>query len=423
MTRPERNQGRMTRRWAGIACLCLLLASCGERNSAPPPNHVKPVPVQHIGTAPGAGVAWFASMRGVTPDGHVLSMAGSPFLNGSSGSWGLRSPDGGHLFSLSSGKLLVASAADGRTIAAVDLQMGWGTSGIPAAVSPDGQSLALAQSGGTTRLILVDLRRGEVVASGSIASTAGSSGVASEVALLAAPDGRLFVVPSTDGHVVLVEPHGSQLEVVARAADSRLSCYSPRPPVIQLAPDQATVIGYCPFDGNVWWFDLSKMRVSAEVGTRIGNPFWGSPAFSSDRRFLYVYDSWDGWVSVVDVARHKLVRSSSVGRLAAAIRLPFVTDAFAKEPNFSASLSADGETLFVTGPHGGAGGVYGIETQSLALRAHWLDGHSISAVWAGGDGLEVYAVDEQGKVLHIIDPSRGFVRTLQLAVTGDFAVP
>jgi len=102
---------------------------------------------------------------------------------------------------------------------------------------------------------------------------------------------------------------------------------SPGPPEIHLAPDGDTVIGYCPFDGNVWWLDVTRMRVSAEVTTRIDNPFWGSPAFSGDGRLLYLYDSWDGWVSVVDVPQRRLVRSSPIGLPAAAIRLPFVDDA------------------------------------------------------------------------------------------------
>ena len=83
------------------------------------------------------------------------------------------------------------------------------------------------------------------------------------VALLAAPDGGLFVLASSDGHVVLAEPHGTQLEVVAQAMDARLSCYSPAPLVIHLGPHGDNVIGYCPFDDKVWWFDLSKMRLIA----------------------------------------------------------------------------------------------------------------------------------------------------------------
>lgn len=120
---------------------------------------------------------------------------------------------------------MVASATEGRTIGAIDLQTGWGTSAVPAAISSDGQSVALAQSGETIGLILVDLRRGVVVASGSIHSATGSGRGVSGVALLAASDGGLFVMPSSDGHVVLVEPHGTQLEVVAQAMDARLSRY------------------------------------------------------------------------------------------------------------------------------------------------------------------------------------------------------
>ena len=67
-------------------------------------------------------------------------------------------------------------------------------------------------------------------------------------------------------------------------------------------------------------------------------------------------------MNVGDVPHCKLVRSGSVVHPPVAIRLPFVDDAFAKELSFSASLSADGHTLFVTGPRGGAG------SQATALK-------------------------------------------------------
>src|SRR5262252_2607191 len=179
----------MVKRWVGIACLSLLLTTCGERTSALPPRQVKPLPVQHVETAPGAGVAWFASMMGVTPDGHVLSMAfGSSLFNGSSGSWGLRSADGGHLFVLSSGRLLVASATDGHTVATIDLP-DWPPNGLSAALSRNGRWLALAQPGRTVRLALIDLARGQVEAAGWIASATPSGGAISGIALLVGSDG------------------------------------------------------------------------------------------------------------------------------------------------------------------------------------------------------------------------------------------
>lgn len=368
-------------------------------------------------------MAWLSSMKGVTPDGQVLSAPGQPYLNGSNGSRGLRSSDGGLLYVLASGKLKIAGAADGRITRRIDLPSDLSTNAGMAAVSPDGKWLGLAAAGrASTGLVLVDLERGEVAASGSLADASGGDSAPAGIALQAAPGGRLLVMPG-GGQIVLVEPLGRQLILTARISDSRLSCYGPSPASIRLTPGGGTLIGYCPYDGSVWWFDLSKFKVTAQLPVQLGNPFWGSTAFSADGRTLYIYDSWKGQVNVVDLVQHRLLRSSAIGRPQAGLRLPFVQDAFAKGPNFSASLSADGQTLFVSGPHGWAGGLYGVDTRTLVVKAHWLDGRTLRSVWAGGDGLAVYAVEEPGgKVVHVIDPNAGSVRTVQLDLDSDFAV-
>lgn len=367
-------------------------------------------------------MAWLSSLKGITPDGQVLSAPGQPYLNGSNGARGLRSSDGGLLYVLASGKLKIAGAADGRITRRIDLPSDLSTNAGLAAVSSDGKWLGLATAGrGSTGLILIDLDRGEIAAAGSIADASGGDSAPSGIALQAAPGGRLLVM-SGGGQMMLVEALGRQLILTARVSDSRLSCGG-APSLIRLTPGGGTLIGYCPFDGSVWWFDVSKFRVTAQIPVQLGNPFWGSTAFSADGRTLYIYDSWKGQVNVVDLVQHRLLRSNPIGRPQVSLRLPFVHDAFAKGPNFSASLSADGRTLFVSGPHGWAGGVYGVDTQTLVVKAHWLDGRTIRSVWAGGDGLAVYALEEPSlKVVHVIDPNAGSVRTLQLDVDSEFTV-
>lgn len=410
-------------RIAAVLCLCLLLGACG--NGRPASGQVQPqaISVQRVTTAPGAGVAWLSGMRGITPDGRVLSLPGVPFLNGGNGIWGLRSADGGLLYVLDSGKLRIASAADGRILRTIDLPTDVATNAGVAAVSSDGRWLGRVTSGGAKAgLVLIDLERGELAASGSIAPSFGAAAAPSGMGLVAAHGGRLLLTLS-GGQMMLVEPLGRQLNVTAHVADSRLTCNGPAP-LIRLSPEGDAVVGYCPFDGTVWWFDLSKFKVAARLLVPLGNPFWGSTAFSADGRTLYIYDSWKARVNVVDVAQHRLLRSSEVGRPPLSLRLPFVDDAFAKGPNFAASLSADGHTLFVIGPHGGGGGLDGVDTETIAVRAHWLSGRTLRAVWAGRDGLAVYALEEPaGRVLDLIDPNTGSVRTLQLDVDSDFTVP
>jgi hypothetical protein len=414
----------MIGRRTAIVCFFLLLAACGEGIPSTSQHQPRAIPVQHVAAAAGAGVAWFAGMRGITPDGQVLNLSGSPYLNGSRGSWGLRSSDGGRLYVLASGKLEIASAADGGMIRAIDLPSDLGTNAGSASVSPDGRWLGLATPGGAgTKLVLIDLEHGELAASGTLAAASGGASAPSGTGLLATPNGRLLVV-TPDGQLVVVQPQGRLLNVTARAAASALSCYSDGPPLIHLAPGGGTLIGYCPFDGSVWWFDLSKFKVTAQLPVQLGNPFWGSPVFSPDERRLYIYDSWKGRVNVVDLAQRRLLRSGEVARPQVSFSLPFVHDAFAKGPNFSASLSADMHTLFVTGQHGTGGGLYGVDTETLAVKARWLDGRTLRAVWAGGDGLAVYAVEESaGNVVDIIDPNTGNVRTLRLDVATDFVLP
>ena len=413
----------MIGRRIAVVAVGLLLAACDEGRSSTTPHHPRAIPVQHIAAAAGAGVAWFAGMRGITPDGQVLNLPGSPYFNGSMGTWGLRSSDGGRLYVLASGKLVIASAADGAVIRAIDLPSDLGTNAGSASVSPDGRWLGLATPGGTgTRLVLVDLERGELGASGSISGASGGVGGPPRVGLLVTPSRQLLVM-LRDGHLVLAEPLGRQLNLTAWAADSALSCYSTAAPLIHLAPDGGTLIGYCPFDGTVWWFDLSRFKVTAQLPVQLGNPFWGSPVFSPDGRRLYIYDSWKGRVNVVDLAQRRLLRSGEVARPQVSLSLPFVQDVFAKGPNLSASLSADEQTLFVTGQHGTGGGFYGVNTETLAVKARWLDGRTLRAVWAGGDGLAVYAVEDPGNAVDVIDPNTGNVHTLRLDVATDFVVP
>lgn len=414
----------MIRRSAPAVCLCLILGACGgaKPDASRPGQQAQAVPVQHVAAAPGAGVAWLSSMKGITPDGQVLSAPGRPYLNGSNGSRGLRSSDGGLLYVLASGKLKIAGAAEGRITRRIDLPSDLSTNAGLAAVSPDGKWFGLATAAGLpSGLILIDLERGEAAASGSIADASGGDSAPSGIALQAAPGGRLLVM-SGGGQMMLMEALGRQLILTARVSDSRMSC-SGAPSLIRLAPVGGTLIGYCPFDGSVWWFDLSKFRVTAQLPVQLGNPFWGSTAFSADGTTLYIYDSWKGRVNVVDLVHHRLLRSSVIGRPQVSLRLPFVHDAYAKGPNFSVSLSADGQTLFVTGAHDWGGGLYGVDTQTLVVKAHWLDGRTIRSVWAGGDGLAVYALEEpSGKVVHVLDPNAGSVRTLQLDVDSDFTV-
>ncbi len=145
--------------------------------------------------------------------------------------------------------------------------------------------------------------------------------------------------------------------------------------------------------------------------------------FSADGSLLYVYDAWGGAVSVIDVVHRSIAASGSVPRASSRLRLPFVKDVYAKGPNFSAALTPDGATLYVTGTQGGATGVYAINTASWAVRTHWLDGRKLAAVWAAPDGAALYALEQPTIILDVISPTSGAVRTVRLAGQMAFSIP
>ncbi len=107
----------------------------------------------------------------------------------------------------------------------------------------------------------------------------------------------------------------------------------------------------------------------------------------------YVYDSWGGGVSTIDLVRRRLVASSGPVPTSAALRLPFGSDAYAKGPNFSAALSANGSTLLVLNPRGSGFRALATATtsssRSCARRwsGQWLDQRSPLAQFM--DGLPV----------------------------------
>jgi len=117
-------------------------------------------------------VAWLGEagrMRGFTPDGRELSLAGLPLFNSSNEGTGLRSADGRRLYVVSSGKLTVAAAMDGRVERLIDLPPAWRLPAAPltaASLSPDGRWLALESNISATDLLLIDLEAGTTAASG-----------------------------------------------------------------------------------------------------------------------------------------------------------------------------------------------------------------------------------------------------------------
>jgi hypothetical protein len=416
----------MIRRMIAMAFLSGALLGCSSQPghlSAPSPTVAAPL----VEAAPGASVAWLGEagrMRGFTPEGRELKLAGQPLFNSSNESTGLRSADGRRLYVVSPGKLAVVSAMDARTERLIDLPPGWSPAAeslMAASLSPDGRWLALESGTAATVLLLIDLESGAAAAAGSLAIDQGREVAPPGIpGLLALPGGRLLMLLPGTEQAVIGAPQSGRLEIQSRLSDHGLYCVSST--LLHALPDGSAVVGYCPMDGRVWWLALDSFRLAGAVQARLGNPFWGSPVFTPDARLLYVYDSWDGGVSVVDLVGRNLLGSRGTKAGRTALHVPFAEDAYAKGPNFSAALSADGATLFATGARGSAGGIFALSTRDWSVRAHWFNGRRFNSIWAGGDGRQLYAIRDGGG-LEILDLRTAASRTASLSVEADFTVP
>jgi hypothetical protein len=223
------------------------------------------------------------------------------------------------------------------------------------------------------------------------------------------------------GELTSLGRHGDRLLPEAVSTANEIQCAAP--PVQRLLQDGSTLLGYCPMNGQVWWFDVGSFRPLADLKVRVGNPFWGAPTFAPDGRTLVVFDSWDGYVSMIDLQARHVVRSARpLPTPAVGFHLPFVTDASAKGPNYSASLAPDGATLFIVGTRF-ARGIFAVDTSSMAVKARWLEGQGFDAVWTGGDAEAVYAIGDNGNVLAVLNPRTGAAKTISMSGVSGFAVP
>jgi hypothetical protein len=136
---------------------------------------------------------------------------------------------------------------------------------------------------------------------------------------------------------------------------------------------------------------------------------------------LRVYDAWSGHLTSIDLVSRRILGSVLAIPTRASLWLPGVQDAFAKGPNHAATLSADGQRLFVTGPHD-VDGVFSVDALSLAVGKRMLPNTSISEVWIGGDGSLLAFEQQTGNRLHILDSGTGALRTM-ISTPGELIVP
>ena len=152
-----------------------------------------------------------------------------------------------------------------------------------------------------------------------------------------------------------------------------------------------------------WCLDLPSAR-----NANLDEQFHWSLAISRDGSRLYAVNGASGLVSAVDATRQPPgVRNGKIA-LASGLAVPafLVTDAEAKgELVGGAALSRDERTLFAVAPSG----VAAIDSSTLKVRAHYLDGHAITSIRLSTDGHWLYAGDTSADVVWQIDAQTGRV--------------
>jgi len=389
------------------------------------PTTVTTSPTAPIVAGPGADIAWVTSqtqdrgdvVTGVDPAGHVVGRINAPIE--------LRSPDGAHLYAVRGGAVETYSALDGHREQTVRLQAVGGVGPIPM-LSPDGRYLAVV-GGPATTLELVDLSMGRSVASIKVGSAAYVP------IIVGARANHIYVIGNDT--VVSVAFDGVKLRVEQQTAGHTacdgLSIGGPNSAgglPFRVLADGRTLAAFCPGDGRVTWFDLTRMAVTHEVVVGQRNPFWVSPVFSPDGTTLYLHEGGTGALHLVDLVHQRLVTSTKVAaaerNALAWLGSLLVIPADAGGISRTAAVSPDNNWLYTVGAFGAQGGVSLVHLPDLHIKGRWLPDIALESVWVSADGQTIYLLSHGGDQLRALRTDGSEVARLNLpANTYGFVVP
>ncbi len=375
-----------------------------------------------VATGPGGRVAWLqgSSLTGFDPSGRIVAT-----INTASA---LRSPDGNDLYTISSNSVQVYSASTGELERTIARQ----ASGNIATVSPDGRYL-VALGGNPAKVEVLGLSAGRSVTSLQLGSPFRDSGLQFLVASPGASRILAFTNYWQQTSVAALSFDGQTLRVLGKATDGRdghslpiCDGMEPENAVAglpeRLLPDGKTMVSFCPENGVTSWLDLDRLTVTGQVQVAERNPFWLSPVFSPDSSALYLQEPGTGWITVVDLQRRKIVRSAIVNAPTALNPLPWLADhlfppAYAGGIARTAVISPDGSTLYVTGAFGKGIEIWAVRARDLSRSGDWkLDGGG--SLWLSGDGRVLYALNNGGDQLSILQLESGSVTTKKLPGVG-----
>lgn len=412
---------------AGVLVVAFVVAIVGIRlhqevRNGPGPQVGPTVASSAIATGPGGRVAWLqgSALTGFDPAGQTVAT-----INTSSA---LRSPDGNDIYSIASNSIQVYSASTGqleRTIARR-------SRGDIAAVSSDGRYL-VTLGGSPAALEVLDLAAGHAVTSLQLGPPFTDSG---QQFVLASP-GASRILAFTNywqqTSVAALSFDRSTLRVVGEATDGRQGhrlpiCDGMEPENAvaglpeRLLPDGKTMVSFCPENGLTTWLDLDRLTVTTQVQVAEENPFWLSPVFSPDGSMLYLQEPGTGRITVLDLQQRKIVRSATVNAPTAFNPLPWLANhlfppAYAGGIARTAVISPDGSSLYVTGAFGMGIDIWAVHTRDLSRSGDWkLNGGG--SLWLSGDGRVLYALNNGGDQLSILQFDSGSVTTKKLTGLG-----
>jgi len=192
--------------------------------------------------------------------------------------------------------------------------------------------------------------------------------------------------------------------------------------------DGRTLAAFCPGDGRVTWFDLTRMAVTHEVVVGQRNPFWVSPVFSPDGTTLYLHEGGTGALHLVDLVHQRLVTSTKVAaaerNALAWLGSLLVIPADAGGISRTAAVSPDNNWLYTVGAFGAQGGVSLVHLPDLHIKGRWLPDIALESVWVSADGQTIYLLSHGGDQLRALRTDGSEVARLNLpANTYGFVVP
>jgi hypothetical protein len=323
-----------------------------------------------------------------------------------------------------SGRLTAIDPASGRTLAQIAVPTSFalpslGYQGPTAGLSPNGKWLALTDNGrATAGKLVTSFLVGPSSLSGSLKTVRVDGDFAFDalsdtgqslyliqrmgdpnhyhVRLLDVSSGTLVEHPVVDKREPGEPMNGIRGDSVADGQGAYVFTVYAR--------EAGPFIHALPLDQSfAWCIDLPAKNASD-----MGEQFHWSLAFNHQRSILYAINGSSGRIAeIYPASLPKVERTAQLAlNPSRSLLAGFVTEADAKGARIGgAAVSADGRTLFALG----STGIVAIDTGTLKVRAHILDGESVDSIRLSTDGQWLYAAGAATSKVWQVNPSTGAV--------------